>query len=215
MRILNNIYFSQRDERWADEIYSSVGNSSQTIKSSGCGPTSSAMVISSLTGNAVYPNEMAKYYVENGFRTASSGTSWSAFPATAAKWNLEFKQTTDVSIVLECIKSGGMVIASTIGSSTALFSTNGHFIVLIGIENNNFIIYDSDLYNGKYTINGRDSKVTVDGLEITVSVDNTNKEVKQYFCFYPEDNFDAFETKSKYVRVNTSLNIRSGPRNNL
>ena len=54
-------YYSQLDNRWKNQMYSSVGNSTQTIGTSGCGPTSSAMVVSSIKGN-ITPNEMANLY---------------------------------------------------------------------------------------------------------------------------------------------------------
>lgn len=209
---MSKVYFNQRDSRWANKMYSSTGNQSQTIKSSGCGPTASAMVISSLTNNIVYPDTMANYYVDNGYRSPSNGTYWSAFNGTAKKYNLDFKQTTDINIVIDCIKNGGMTLVSSRAGSDALFSTNGHFIVLLGIQNNNFIIYDSDLYNGKYETSIRKPKVVLNGIELYVSFENVKTEALQYFCFYNSNsqNNNIISTKAKYVKVNTALNIRSG-----
>lgn len=166
---MSNVYFNQTDLRWKNTMYSSVGNKSQTIGNSGCGPTSGAMVVSNLSGKTIYPNEMAKYYVDDGYRTASNGTSWSAFSGTAKKYNLEFKQTTNVTEVQKCVEKGGMAIMSAKGSSTALFSTNGHIIVISDIKGNDFVILDPYLYDGKYEINGRNKKATVKGNEVYVS----------------------------------------------
>ena len=58
-------------------------NKKQTISTSGCGPTSMAMVISSLTDYDVTPIDMASFSVENGYRTEDQGTSWSFFGAAA------------------------------------------------------------------------------------------------------------------------------------
>lgn len=44
-------YYSQVDSRWNNHIYTSIGNNSQTIGSSGCGPTSASMVVSSIKRN--------------------------------------------------------------------------------------------------------------------------------------------------------------------
>lgn len=205
---MGKIYFNQADARWKNKMYSSVGNKNQTMKTSGCGPTSGAMVISSLTDKTVYPDEMAEFYVESGYRTAASGTSWSAFSGTAKKYNLVFKQTTNIDVVLDCISKNGMVIMSAKGSNTALFSTNGHIIVIAGKKGDDFIIYDPYLYEGKYEINGREKKAKVDGNEVYVSVENTANESNQYFCFYADE--EDVTTKAKYVNVNTALNIRAG-----
>ena len=44
-------------------MYSSIENKSQTIGSSGCGPTSAAMVVSSIKGN-ITPDTMAELYTK-------------------------------------------------------------------------------------------------------------------------------------------------------
>lgn len=52
-------YYSQADSRWANHMYSAIGDSSQTIMSSGCGPTSAAMVVSSIRGT-ITPDTMRR-----------------------------------------------------------------------------------------------------------------------------------------------------------
>lgn len=128
----------------------------------------------------------------------------------AKKYDLDFKQSSSINDAINCLQNSGMVICNTRGGDTALFSTNGHYIVLIRVQNNNFVLYDADLYNGKYTINGRQGKVTVNGNEVITSFENMKIEARQYFCFTPKAN-NVINTTAKYVRVNTSLNIRSGP----
>ena len=206
---MSRIYFSQRDSRWKNKMYSSVGNVNQTIKSSGCGPTSAAMVVSSLTDKVIYPDQMADEYVKSGFRTPGNGTSWAAFRWTTEKYGFKFQETGDIQKAVNCVREGGMVIVSAKGGSTALFSTGGHFVVIIGISGDTFTVYDSDLYNGKYTINGRDKKATVNGKEVYVPKNIMQGEAVKYFCYYPNSN-TPITTKAKYVSVNTSLNIRNG-----
>ena len=38
-------YYSQIDPRWKNHVYTSTGDNSQTIGTSGCGPTSAAMIV--------------------------------------------------------------------------------------------------------------------------------------------------------------------------
>jgi hypothetical protein len=56
------VYYSQEDPRWSNVMYSNHGDETQTIGTSGCGPTCAAMAISSLTGK-----EGAAAY-DGGFR---------------------------------------------------------------------------------------------------------------------------------------------------
>ena len=57
-------YYSQADSRWASVMYSSIGDTTQTMKSSACGPTSAAMVVSSSKGT-ILPTTMATLAVDN------------------------------------------------------------------------------------------------------------------------------------------------------
>lgn len=80
-------YYSQIDNRWKNNLYTSVGNNTQTIGSSGCGPTCAAMVVSSIKGN-VTPPEMASLFVKHGYRSADNGTYWSAYREIADQFNI-------------------------------------------------------------------------------------------------------------------------------
>ena len=81
-------YISQIDSRWRYYPYTSIGDSSQTIGSSGCGVASAAMIIDSIVGN-VSVTELADTFVKNGYRSANSGTYWSAYRAIADEFNIE------------------------------------------------------------------------------------------------------------------------------
>ena len=84
-------YYSQLDNRWRHKIYSSVGNTSQTIGTSGCGPASAAMIVSSIKGN-ITPDQMADLYTRYGYRSPNQGTYWSAFKWTADVFNIEYSE---------------------------------------------------------------------------------------------------------------------------
>lgn len=84
-------YYSQLDNRWRYNMYSSVGDSSQTIGTSGCGPTSAAMVVSSIKGN-ITPDTMANLYTQYGYRSANQGTYWSAFKWTADVFDIGYSE---------------------------------------------------------------------------------------------------------------------------
>ena len=210
---MNKIYFSQYDSRWANEPYTSTNNSSQTIRSSGCGPTSAAMLVSSLTNNIVLPNTMAKDFVNSGFRTVGSGTSWAAFDWIASKYMLKCTSTNDINTVINCLKSGGMCIASARGSSTALFSTSGHIIVLSGISGDTVEIMDSALYAGKYDVSHRKGKARVEGNYVYVTTANLIPEIRRYYCYtaIKQEGLMPQNYTMRVTNVDTRLRIRKEP----
>ena len=84
-------YYSQLDSRRSNKMYSSIENKSQTIGSSGCGPTSAAMVVSSIKGN-ITPDTMAELYTKYSYRSANQGTYWSAFKWTADIFDIGYSE---------------------------------------------------------------------------------------------------------------------------
>lgn len=171
---MNKVYYSQADSRWANFPYPSKTYPKATIKSSGCGPTSASMIISSMV-KTIYPNEMAKIFLDNGLR-ASTGTSHEAFKFIADKYGLKMKKSIYINDGVECLKKGGMVVAYC--KAGGLFSTGGHIIVLAGIEGNNLIVYDPYLYKNKFN-SGNRKCVKVEGNKVIVSVTNFKK-----YCDY-------------------------------
>lgn len=135
-------YYSQLDSRWKNQIYSSIGDISQTIGSSGCGPTSAAMVVSSIKGN-ITPDEMANLYLQYGYRSANQGTYWSAFKWTADIFDIGYSECYKLDDAISKLKENHYIIASC---NQGLFTYGGHFIVLVGIEGDYIKVYDPYLY---------------------------------------------------------------------
>lgn len=215
-------YYSQADKRWANELYTSTNNKTQTMKSSGCGPTACAMVVTASKGTII-PTTVAKLFVDNGYRTPNSGTSWGAFSFTADYFGFnEYQTTTDYNKAMEYLGKGYYVVASC---SSGLFTTSGHFIVLTGLSGNTINIYDPYLYDKKFeTASRKPANVIVDGENVKVSKTNFKKyaNTKQFFIF-SNDKGDG-NTKDpitdipasgksyiRYVHVDTTLRVRSGP----
>ena len=215
-------YYSQADDRWADELYTSTKNKTQTMKSSGCGPTACAMVVTASKGT-ILPTTMAKLFVDNGYRTPNSGTSWGAFSFTADYFGFnEYYTTTDYNKAMDYLGKGYYVIASC---SSGLFTTSGHFIVLTGLSGNTINIYDPYLYDKKFeTASRKPANVIVDGENVKVSKTNFKKyaNTKQFFIFSNDkgegntkDPITSTPASGKsyirYVHVDTTLRVRSGP----
>lgn len=135
------IYFSQKDPKWGSVMFSSHGNSKQTIASSGCGATSFAMVLSEVVGEAHYPPEIAKVIVDNGYRTYNNGVDWGFFKYAAQKYALKFVQTSSVTEVIKALKNGALIVASM---GPGYFTSFGHFITLWGLDESNKVILCHD-----------------------------------------------------------------------
>ena len=215
-------YYSQLDNRWKYKIYSSVGNTAQTIGTSGCGPAAAAMVVSSIKGN-ITPDQMADLYMKYGYRSSNQGTYWSAFKWTADVFDIGYSECYKLDDVINKLKDNHYIIASC---NQGLFTYGGHFVVLVGLEGNYIKIYDSYLYNGKYDVASRRGKAIVRGNTTYVSIQDFRQyaNYKKFFCFkndrtnVNENNNSSGNTSSGTSKVNYQvkiianggLNIRAG-----
>ena len=215
-------YYSQLDNRWKNQMYSSIGNTSQTIGTSGCGPASAAMIVSSIKGN-ITPDQMANLYMKYGYRSANQGTYWSAFKWTADVFNIGYSECYKLDEAIAKLKDNHYIIASC---NQGLFTYGGHFIVLVGVEGNYIKIYDSYLYSGKYDVASRRGKAIVKGNTTYVSIENFRQyaNYKKFFCF-KNDRTDVKENDNSIdisdstisnvnyqvkITANSGLNIRAG-----
>ena len=135
------ISFLQDDTEWGSESYSIIGDRSQTIGASGCGPTSMAMVLNYYIDNTITPLQTSIYALENNHRTPNDGTSWSYFSDMAEEYDLEFLQTASSVEALEWMntKEDPLVICSM---GPGLWTTEGHFILLWDVEDGTAHIND-------------------------------------------------------------------------
>lgn len=197
-------YYSQVDSRWSNKMYSSVGDRSQTIGTSGCGPTSSAMVVSSIKGT-ITPDAMSDLYMQHGYRSANQGTYWSAFKWTADVFNIGYSECYKLNDVVAKLKNNHYIIASC---NQGLFTYGGHFIVLTGIEGNYIKVYDPYLYNGKFNVSSRRGKATVNGNTVYVSIDNFRNyaNYQKFFCF-KNDRTDIKENNTNVVISNSTSSV--------
>lgn len=127
------VYYNQLDERWADVMY----GTSSTIGQGGCGPTSMAIVISTLTGEAHDPVELAQWSVENGYRCEGNGSYHMLIPSATAAYGLSCEKNLTAQGILDALSSGKLVVAIM---SKGHFTGGGHFIVLRGITSDGKIL---------------------------------------------------------------------------
>lgn len=127
------MYYNQLDERWADVMY----GTSSTIGQGGCGPTSMSIVISTLTGEAHDPVELAEWSVANGHRCEGNGSYHSLIPAAAAAYGLFCEKNLDAQGIVDALSFGKLVVVIM---SKGHFTQGGHFIVLRGVTSEGKIL---------------------------------------------------------------------------
>lgn len=210
-------YYSQIDSRWKNHMYSSVGDSTQTVGTSGCGPTSAAMIVTAIKGT-ITPPEMADLFVNNGYRSASNGTYLSAFRWVADVFDIGYQETYSLDTAVDLLKDNNYLIVSC---GNGLFTTGGHLMVITGIEGDTLKIYDPYLYSGKFDTSTRRGKVTVSGNTVYCSVDNFRRYANYTRFFTYKHNGNVEENTgnvitsnyTRYVKTSTGVgvNVRNAP----
>lgn len=118
--------YKQYDSKWAKVMYSNHGDKSQTIKSSGCGPTSMADIVATLIDSKVTPVTLADLSMQWGTRTYSQGTSWSFFPKIAEYYGFsKYVKSSTLATLKSCLDTGGYVVASM---GKGYWTKGGHYI---------------------------------------------------------------------------------------
>ena len=216
-------YYSQADKRWSNKLYTSTNNRRQTMKSSGCGPTCGAMIVSSAKGE-ILPTTMAKIAVDNGFRTKDNGTAWNFFPFIADYFDFkEYYTTTNFEKAMKYLKQKNKIGESkyyiVVSWGKGVFTSSGHYVVLASLDSGKIEVLDSYIYSGKFnTTSRKKANVKLKGNYAYITEKNFKK-YANYRRFWIYSNDMGNEQKSRtskakytrYVKVNTRLNIRKGP----
>ena len=132
--LVNNPAYNQLDERWADLPYGT-----DNIGGYGCGPTSMAIVVSSLTDQTVDPPTMAEWAYQNGYWCSGNGSYHSLIPGAAEGFGLQWESisTDDPQAVVDTLASGKLIVALM---SKGHFTSSGHFMVLRGVTSEGKIL---------------------------------------------------------------------------
>lgn len=133
------VNYEQTDARWRDIQYSSRGDKSQTIGTSGCGPSCAAMVIATLRNKAVTPASCCQWAQAQGYRTANNGTDFAYFSAQLAEFNIPCTYTWEKAAAEAALRKGRMVIGRAL---TGLWTSSGHFILGYGLEGDSILVND-------------------------------------------------------------------------
>lgn len=166
-------FYSQHDPRWANKIY----YPGETISDAGCGPTSTAMVLSGIKHNPssldlngdgkLTPDEMVEFSKKKGTYVVGAGTAYSFYPAVAEAVGVNLTESSSLEEVKAALRQGKAVVASY---GTGHWTSGGHLIALVGITSDGkIIVHDPNLntYNdtryGRYNGPNPDSNIVGPG----------------------------------------------------
>lgn len=121
------IYYNQTDEQWGNY-------GSDSIHGYGCGPTATAMVVSTLTHFNINPQEMSDIFYQEGYWASRSGTYHDFALGVGEMFSLDILSLVPEEItshdLIDHLMSGKIAIALM---TTGHFTNYGHFIVLRGV----------------------------------------------------------------------------------
>ena len=175
---------------------------------------------------------MAQLAIDNGYRTANNGTAWAYYSFVADYFDFEeYHTTSNFNTAMKYLEtdedndgiSDYFIIASC---GSGLFTTGGHYIVLIGNEDNTIEVYDPYLYSGKFnTASRRKANVKVSGNSVYVSESSFKKyaNYKNFWVFSNDEgkgntattslnNASSNKSYTRYVSTESkNLNVRNAP----
>lgn len=135
----NQSYYNQRDGAWAGYY----GNN--TFASTGCVPTSLAMVFTELARRGVTPTEVANYLYNNTnyYNKYFSGTSANGIVSASQHFGFVPTHLGSQSAIVEALQAGHYVVGAVQNNKFSPWGSGySHEIVLRGYSNGNAYIYD-------------------------------------------------------------------------
>ena len=149
--ISNIPYLSQVDYRWRN---TSIGYS--TIGSSGCLPSTAAMIINYYKGTNYTPVDIARQLYSAGYMNTPTyfGSTSDSYKVVQDNYGLSYQNNLSYSQLIGCLK-GGKLVAAAVGKCDFVYGYGiTHVILLAGYNNGYVYVYDPlDPYkNGYYSI---------------------------------------------------------------
>lgn len=131
------VSYLQTDPRWAKKPYRVPGENA-TIGGSGCGPTTAAMLIETITGKTFTPEDACNWSMEHGYKALNQGTYYAYFTPQFAAFGIDCQMLNWINTygkpdhqnhekVVEKLKEGYYAIALM---NKGLWTSSGHFVVL-------------------------------------------------------------------------------------
>ncbi len=149
----NIVYWSQTDSRFNTFTVHAKDGNTNTMGWVGCGPTTAAMMASTLTGRQIDPIDMANYFMAKGFIVDNGGVGSDgvrAFPALGESLRAEVETFagSQVKEMQDFVRSGGFIaIGGSDSTGSSPFTSEGHVIFIRKVaQDGSFMIGDPARY---------------------------------------------------------------------
>ena len=132
-------YYCQRDNRWAWSVY---GN--YTFGSSGCVPTTAAMIVNTLKGTNYTPIDMGNILYNAGiYNVREIGAGGDTWNLISKKFGLIYKNNINVQSAKNELMKGNMIAATVEGGRFCPWPGISHEILLFGLDAQGYTtVYD-------------------------------------------------------------------------
>ena len=132
-------YYCQRDDRWAWSVY---GN--YTFASSGCVPTTAAMIVNTLKGTNYTPIDMGNILYNAGiYNVREIGAGGDTWKLISKKFGLIYKNNINVQSAKNELMKGNMIAATVEGGRFCPWPGISHEILLFGLDAQGYTtVYD-------------------------------------------------------------------------
>ena len=132
-------YYCQKDSQWAWNIFGGY-----YFGSSGCVPTTAAMIVNTLKGTNYTPIEMGNMLYSAGiFNTAGMGSSSDTWTLVSNKFGLTYKNNLNVESAKKELLKGNMIAATVEGGKFCPWPGVSHEILLFGLDAQGYTtVYD-------------------------------------------------------------------------
>ena len=147
-KFVQPLKYKQYDSRWGSKMYSSHNDKKQTMKNSGCGPTSMADIVARWWNSKETPYTLAQKAVAWGYRAYEGGTSRNFFKKCASYYKAKkYQVTSSIDTARECLLAGGYVVVN-FGTGTKgkpgykKWTSGGHYCVMWKWDGDYFYIND-------------------------------------------------------------------------
>ena len=147
--ISNIPYLSQVDYRWRN---TSIGYS--TIGSSGCLPSTAAMIINYYKGTNYTPVDIARQLYSAGYMNTPTyfGSTSDSYKVVQDNYGLSYQNNLSYSQLIGCLK-GGKLVATAVGKGDFVYGYGITHVILLAGYNNGYVYDPLDPYkNGYYSI---------------------------------------------------------------
>ena len=132
-------YYCQKDSQWAWNIFGGY-----YFGSSGCVPTTAAMIVNTLKGTNYTPIEMGNMLYRAGiFNTGGMGSSSDTWTLVSKKFGLTYKNNLNVESAKKELLKGNMIAATVEGGKFCPWPGVSHEILLFGLDAQGYTtVYD-------------------------------------------------------------------------